>query len=70
MSYIQVEGEDNLFRDSSTGAIINRDKKTFDQIRASRIKSKNSENEMQMLRDEISELKQMIHAIINKSDHA
>lgn len=70
MEYIKVEGEDGLFRDPSTGAIINRDKKTFDRIRASRAKSQKSENEIEQLKSEISELKRLVHAIINKSDHA
>ena len=70
MDYIQVDREDGLFRDPSTGAIINRDKKAFDQVRASRMKSKLADAEIQELRDEISELKQLVHAIINRSDHA
>ena len=70
MDYIQVDGEDGLFRDPSTGAIINRDRKAFDQVRASRMKSRLADSEIQTLKDEISELKRLVHAIINKSDHA
>jgi hypothetical protein len=70
MNYIQVDGEDGLFRDPSTGAIINRDKKAFDQVRASRMKSILADAEIQELRDEVSELKHLVHAIINRSDHA
>ena len=70
MDYIQVDGEYGLFRDPSSGAILNRDKKAFDQVRASRMKSKLADAEIQELRDEISELKQLVHAIINRSDHA
>ena len=33
---IQVEGQDSLYRDSDTGAIINKDKKAFEQVRAAR----------------------------------
>ena len=63
---IQVEGEDGLYRDSNTGAIINKDKKTFDQIRAARARSKYSDMELQMVKSELAELKSMIRAIINK----
>ena len=63
---IQVEGEDGLYRDSDTGAIINKDKKTFDQIRAARARSKYSDIELQMVKSELAELKSMIRAIINK----
>tara|TARA_B100001939_G_scaffold315633_1_gene300979 strand:+ start:648 stop:860 length:213 start_codon:yes stop_codon:yes gene_type:complete len=70
MDYIQVEGEDGLYRDPSSGAIINRDKKAFEQIRAARSRSKHTDIEMQQLRDEITELKSMLHAIINRSDNS
>ena len=63
---IQVEGEDGLYRDSDTGAIINKDKKAFDQIRAARARSKYSGMELQMVKSELAELKSVIHAIINK----
>ena len=63
---IQVEGEDGLYRDSETGAIINKDKKAFDQIRAARARSKYADIELQMVKSELAELKSMIHAIINK----
>ena len=63
---IQVEGEDGLYRDSETGAIINKDKKSFDQIRAARARSKYSDIELQMVKSELAELKSMIRAIINK----
>ncbi len=63
---IQVEGEDGLYRDSETGAIINKDKKSFDQIRAARARSKYSDMELQMVKSELAELKSMIRAIINK----
>lgn len=63
---IQVEGEDGLYRDSETGAIINKDKKAFDQIRAARARSRYADIELQMVKSELAELKSMIHAIINK----
>ena len=63
---IQVEGEDGLYRDSETGAIINKDKKAFDQIRAARARSRYADIELQMVKSELAELKSMIRAIINK----
>ena len=70
MDHIQVEGEDGLYRDPSTGAIINKDKKAFDQIRAARKRQSLNDAELQKLKDEISELKSILHAIINKSDNS
>tara|TARA_B100000902_G_C26667755_1_gene601542 strand:- start:195 stop:392 length:198 start_codon:yes stop_codon:yes gene_type:complete len=63
---IQVEGEDSLYRDSETGAIINKDKKAFEQIRAARSRSKYSDMELQIVKSELAELKSMLRAIINK----
>lgn len=66
----KVEGEDGLFRDPSTGAIINKDTKTFQQVRAARMRQSLQDNELQKLKDEISELKSILHAIINRSDNS
>ena len=66
----QVEGEDGLYRDPSTNAIINKDKKSFEQIRASRVKQELQDNELQSLKTEITELRSLLRAIINKSDNS
>ena len=51
---IQVEGEDGLYRDSDTGAIINKDKKAFDQIRSAIALSKYSDIELQIVKSELA----------------
>tara|TARA_B100000287_G_scaffold215972_1_gene203739 strand:- start:1389 stop:1589 length:201 start_codon:yes stop_codon:yes gene_type:complete len=66
MNYLQVDGEDGLYRDTSTGAIINKDKKAFEQIRAARLKDKYKDIELEQVKTELAELKEMIRAIINK----
>ena len=66
----QVEGEDGLYRDPSANAIINKDKKAFEQIRASRVRQELQENELQSLKTEITELRSLLRAIINKSDNS
>lgn len=66
----KVEGEDGLFRDPSTGAIINKDTKTFEQVKTARLRQSLQDNELKNLKDEISELKSMLHAIINRSDNS
>lgn len=66
----KVEGEDGLYRDPSTGAIVNKDTKTFEQVRAARLRQSLQDNELEKLKDEISELKSMLHAIINRSDNS
>tara|TARA_B100000131_G_scaffold19194_1_gene18954 strand:+ start:4614 stop:4808 length:195 start_codon:yes stop_codon:yes gene_type:complete len=60
---IQVEGEDSLYRDSNTGAIINSDTKAFEAVRAARIKSSRNDREISELRAEIEVLKSMIRGM-------
>ena len=59
---IQVEGEDSLYRDSFTGAIINSDRKAFEAVRAARKLSDRRDREITELREEIEVLKNMIRA--------
>lgn len=66
----KVKGEDGLFRDPSTGAIINKDTKTFEQVKTARLRQSLQDNELRKLKDEITELKSMLHAIINRSDNS
>ena len=66
----KVKGEDGLFRDPSTGAIINKDTKTFEQVKTARLRQSLQDNELKKLKDEITELKSMLHAIINRSDNS
>tara|TARA_B100000902_G_C27023869_1_gene771001 strand:- start:520 stop:714 length:195 start_codon:yes stop_codon:yes gene_type:complete len=60
---IQVEGEDSLYRDSNTGAIINSDTKTFEAVRAARVKSGRTDREIDELKAEIEVLKSMIRGM-------
>lgn len=59
---IQVEGQDSLYRDSDTGAIINKDKKSFEQVRAARKLVDRRDREITELRAELEVLKSMIRA--------
>ena len=60
---IKVQGEDSLYRDSNTGAIINSDTKTFEAIRTARSKSVRTDREIEELRSEIEVLKSMIRGM-------
>ncbi len=60
---IQVEGEDSLYRDSNTGAIINSDTKAFQAVKASRVRSSRTDHEIDELKAEIEVLKSMIRGM-------
>jgi hypothetical protein len=59
--YLKVEGHENLYRDSSTGAIVNTDKpapKNFSKQFTNAIDDINS------LKEEISEIKRLLREIV------
>jgi|TARA_B100000035_G_scaffold310723_1_gene319049 predicted transcriptional regulator len=62
MRYLKVEGHENLYRDTNTGAIINTDKpapRNFSQTFNGALQDINS------LKEEISEIKQLLREIVN-----
>ena len=61
--YLKVEGYENLYRDSSTGAIINTDKppsKNFSK------QFSNTLNDINTLKEEMSEIKKLLGEIVEK----
>jgi len=63
---IPVEGQPGLYRDSETGAIINSSSGEFSSYeQAKKIKLKEKE-EIQNIKNELSELKGMMKELVNK----
>ncbi len=64
--YIQVEGHENLVRDSSTGAIINKDK-----ISGRRVSSEfySMKHDINTLKEELSEIKQLLREIVRDASN-
>lgn len=61
--YLKVEGHENLFRDASTGAIVNTDKpapKNFSSQFISAV------DDINTLKEEISEIKKLLGEIVSK----
>jgi predicted transcriptional regulator len=59
--YLKVEGHENLFRDSYTGAIVNTDKpspRNFSKQFSTAI------DDINTLKEEISEIKQLLREIV------
>ena len=67
MKHIKVKNEDNLYRDVDTGAIINTDRSSFENYKKSRSKFRNMEQELDYVKSEISEIKSLLHQIINSN---
>ena len=66
--YIQVEGNPSLVRDRESGAILNSD--VSEIKRQKEIKRKNllKEQELVELKEEVSELKDLVKQLVEKND--
>jgi hypothetical protein len=67
MTYIKVQDENNLYRDVDTGAIINTDRSAFEKYKKSRNKFRNMEQDLDYVKSEISEIKSLLHQLINSN---
>lgn len=66
---LKVTGHDSLYRDPSTGAIINNDTSEYTKYREARkraMKFENLENDLNNLKNEISEIKSLLVELIKK----
>jgi hypothetical protein len=63
--YIKVKGHENLYRDASTGAIVNTDKPAPKSFSA---QFSNAIDDINTLKEEISEIKQLLRELI-KNGH-
>lgn len=68
-NYSKVYGHEDLYRDNSTGAIINIDKSLFDGTKKSKSASgiiKNLQEDVEILKSELSEIKDLLREIAGK----
>ena len=66
MKYKQVEGENNLFRDTDTGAIINTDKSAYIAYKTKRQQKLKEMNQIDKLQNEVDEIKSLLYKVIDK----
>jgi len=64
---IPVEGHKNLFRDESTGAIVNCDTSGYSQYIKIQSQKQKEREEIEKMKDDISEIKSLLREIINGS---
>jgi len=63
---IPVAGKANLFRDPTSGAIINKDKSNAKIARKASAKRKEDEARLNQLEDDMSEIKDMLKTLLKK----
>lgn len=71
MTYSKVEGHDFLIRDNATGAIINTDKSSFEEVR--RIRSNNLNmrklySDVEDLKCELADIKTLLQKLISNGN--
>ena len=68
MSFLKVKGHTDLFRDENSGAIININKQEVSAARKRKLERREKEKEFENLKNEVSDIKNMLTKIIEKLD--
>ena len=68
MNYIKVKGHSNLVRSGPTGSILNINKEEIEAARKRKLERKQKEKEFEDLKNEVSDIKNMLTKIIEKLD--
>ena len=66
MNYMDVEGHPGLVRDKNTGAILNTNEQEVEAARARKKAWKEKQKEFDELKNDVSELKDMMKQILEK----
>tara|TARA_B100000212_G_scaffold99610_1_gene73256 strand:+ start:5798 stop:6004 length:207 start_codon:yes stop_codon:yes gene_type:complete len=66
--YKKVEGNSDLVRDTSTGAILNINKDEISAARKRKLERRQKEKEFEDLKNEVGDIKNMLTKIIEKLD--
>ena len=66
ITYQKIEDNPNLIRDSYSKAIINTDVEAYEKYLLLKSKLKNDKKEIDSLKNEVSELKDLVKDLINK----
>jgi len=68
MSYIKVSGHDGLVRDETTGAILNHDDSAI-QARRKQRQLNSALDDINILKDEVSEIKSLLRELIKNASN-
>ena len=63
---VGIEGHNSLVRDTNNMAIINTDSSALEAARRRQQEAQNKANELQQLKDDVAELKQMMKEVLKK----
>jgi len=63
---VGIEGHNSLVRDTNNMAIINTDSSALEAARRKQKEAQDKANELQQLKDDVAELKQMMKEVLKK----
>ena len=64
-----IEGQPNLYKDTNSGVIVNRNSSDRDRYQIAKKQARNalqSEQELRILRKEMDEIKSLLYQLLNK----
>jgi archaellum component FlaC len=61
---VKVKDHDNLVRDMQTQAVLNNDLTSLDAYKKRREALRKKDNELESLKEEVSELKDLVHKLL------
>lgn len=65
-NFVKVEGEPNLVRDDNTGVILNINSNEINAARQRKLRNKQKEQEFEDLKNEVSEIKELLLKLVEK----
>jgi uncharacterized protein YlxW (UPF0749 family) len=68
MNYLKVKGHENLVRDKDTNVVININRSEIEQAKKRKAERIKKEQELNNLKNEVSEIKSMLTKVIEKLD--
>ena len=68
MNYLKVKGHENLVRDKDTNVVININRSEIEQAKKRKAERIKKEQELNNLKNQVSEIKSMLTKVIEKLD--
>lgn len=69
MTKVKIENHEELVRDVETQAVLNIDSSSLSQYRARRDQERKKAKELEHLKTEVSEIKELLYQLINRDDN-
>ena len=69
MKKLKIENHEDLIRDSETQAVLNVDSSSLAQYKMRREQERQKKKEIEHLKSEVSEIKELLYQLINRDDN-